>query len=199
MQCRCSFDIQPFNINTFGVNSEHHSKLSLSAETLLSLKLIASEVDNEQEFFPDFVAPSVFSYASVDLKVCKSWTLSDYLASMEKGHAPELVTILLLRCKNRGWKKLWLNCKTMKCWSNMSHNPVSMETFFSALFIFDMILFVTIETEPKPSTLQLAVLHPLVGVFIGPVWRSLFWLLQVFYLLSKQGYQSPFSLVPLVI
>lgn len=81
----------------------------------------------------------------------------------------------------------------------MSHNPVSMETFFSALFIFDMIFFVTIETEPKPSTLQLAVLHPLVGVFIGPVWRSLFWLLQVFYLLSKQGYQSPFSLVPLVI
>ena len=67
----------------------------------------------------------------------------------------------------------------------MSHNPVSMETFFSVLFIFNMILFVTIETEPKPSPVQLTVLHPLVGVFIGLVWRSLFWLLQVLYLLSK--------------
>lgn len=47
----------------------------LSIEMLLSLNLIASAVDSVRESFAWFCQPLVFSYAPVDLEVCKSCTL----------------------------------------------------------------------------------------------------------------------------
>ena len=96
-------------------------------------------------------------------------------------------------------KKLWSHCKTRQRWLNINHDPVhclclTLHVFWGIFIVYCLavaiLLLVSKQTEHKQSHSPTRNTSIISGVFTGSMQYCSFWLLYVFYLLSKRVWFS---------